>query len=387
MTELADMSVQGLTEEELAVARLIGMPTSPSASCRRHTRRITTSSSSTPTPLVGSSLRAPAFVRTRSAGSSSRWRTSSSTATRPTRSSTAPRSPEELAARAAELGYEALALTDHDGSTARSSSRTRRRLRRPADHRRRGHLGRAARTSRCSSRPRRATRTSAAPHDAPRRHPRARPRARAARPALDVDASRELNEGLVCLSGCARHGLAVVDPNAAAGSRSAFGRDRFYVELQRPFERGDARRNAALRDLAEALGVRTVATGDVHAHHPSRAPLQDVARRDPQPHVARGLRARAARQPRGLLASARRDAERFPGDRDAVARTAELADRLRFDLTRGARLPLPRLLRRRRTRPTRSSRRVCDRAFEERYGGANGHKRSGASAPRRRARA
>ena len=34
--------------------------------------------------------------------------------------------PEELAARAAELGYEALALTDHDGVYGRSSSRTRR---------------------------------------------------------------------------------------------------------------------------------------------------------------------------------------------------------------------------------------------------------------------
>ena len=28
-------------------------------------------------------------------------------------------------------------------------------------------------------------------------------------------------------------------------------RDRFYVELQRPYERGDVRRNAALRELAE----------------------------------------------------------------------------------------------------------------------------------------
>ena len=34
--------------------------------------------------------------------------------------------PEELALRAAELGYETLALTDTTGSTARSSSRTRR---------------------------------------------------------------------------------------------------------------------------------------------------------------------------------------------------------------------------------------------------------------------
>ena len=48
------------------------------------------------------------------------------------------------------------------------------------------------------------------------------------------------------------------------------------MELQRPYERGDARRSALLSDLAEHLGVGTLATGNVHAHHPSRLRLQDV---------------------------------------------------------------------------------------------------------------
>src|SRR5262249_28762666 len=72
--------------------------------------------------------------------------------------------------------------------------------------------------------------------------------------------------GLVCLSGCARHGLATHEPNAARRLAEAF-RGAFYVELQRPYERGDARRNAALTELAEVLRVPTVATGDVHVHH------------------------------------------------------------------------------------------------------------------------
>ena len=66
--------------------------------------------------------------------------------------------------------------------------------------------------------------------------------------------------------------------------------------------------------------------------------------------------------------------ERFPHDRDAVARTAELAERLEFDLTEdlGYRYPdfsdtgEPAI---------RQLAGVCDRAFEERYGDANGHKR------------
>ncbi len=66
------------------------------------------------------------------------------------------------------------------------------------------------------------------------------------------------------------------NPNAAARVAAGFGPDRFFVELQRPYERGDARRNAALRELARELGVATVATGDVHAHHERRAPLQDA---------------------------------------------------------------------------------------------------------------
>ena len=66
--------------------------------------------------------------------------------------------------------------------------------------------------------------------------------------------------------------------------------------------------------------------------------------------------------------------ERFPDDRGAVARAGELAARLEFDLTRelGYRYPdfsdgdepaIAQLTR------------VCNRAFEERYGGANGHKK------------
>ena len=35
-------------------------------------------------------------------------------------------------------------------------------------------------------------------------------------PALEQPLLEELNDGLVCLSGCARYGLAVRDPNAAA---------------------------------------------------------------------------------------------------------------------------------------------------------------------------
>jgi len=195
-----------------------------------------------------------------------------------------------------------------------------------------------------------------------------------AEPSLDQALLAELNDGLVCLSGCARHGLALCNPNGAAALARAFGPERFFVELQRPYERGDARRLAALRDLAEALGVQTVATGDAHAHHQRRTALQDVLVAIRCRTSLDGCEAeRRGNRESVLLAPGEWD-ERFPHDRDAVARTAKLAERLEFDLTEdlGYRYPdfsdtgEPAI---------RQLARVCDHAFAERYGGANGHKR------------
>ena len=186
-------------------------------------------------------------------------------------------------------------------------------------------------------------------------------------PSLEQNRLEEVNDGLVCLSGCARAGVAVRDPNAAARLARTFGPDRFYVELQRPYERGDARRNAALRDLAEALGVRTVATGDAHAHIPERTALQDAL-------VA--IRNRASldgceRERRGnhesFLVEPGEMEKRFPDDREAVDRTVELAERLEFDVTQelGYRYPDfsdqddPAIV---------QLTRICDQAFAHRYG-------------------
>src|SRR4029453_7195459 len=152
-------------------------------------------------------------------------------------------------------------------------------------------------------------------------------------PALERSLLEELNDGLVCLSGCARHGLAVRNPNAAARLARAFGPDRFYVELQRPYERGDARRNALLRDLAASLGVPTIVTGDVHAHHPRRAPLQDVLVAVRHRSSLDGCEAERRGNHESVLLSPEEMVERFPEDRAAVALTAELAERLQFDLT------------------------------------------------------
>src|SRR6266498_4973929 len=234
--------------------------------------------------------------------------------------------PEELAARAAELGHEALALTDHDGvhgslEFAHAAKAFGVRPITGAEVTLEGscHITLLVETPEGYANLCRLLTTA---YEGDR-----------LQPALPHDRLLELNDGLVCLSGCARQGLAVLDPNAAARLAQAVGPKRFFVELQRPYDRGDARRNALLHDLANTLGVETVATGDVHAHHERRVELQDalVAVRhcsslDGTERERRGNRECVLLSPEAVV-------ERFPEDRGAVARTAELAQRLEFDLT------------------------------------------------------
>src|ERR671937_776168 len=243
--------------------------------------------------------------------------------------------PEELAVRAAELGHEAVALTDHDGlyGSLEFAHAAKHFGVRPItgaeltladgshvtllveDARGYANLCRLLTAAHAQTRP--PGRESQPPAD----------------PALDQALLEELNEGLVCLSGCARHGLAIRNPNAAARLARAFGRDRFFVELQRPYERGDRRRRRLLRHLAESLGVPTLVTGDVHAHHPRRARLQDVLVAVRNRSALDGCEAERRGNHECVLLSPGEIVERFPEDRAAVARTVELADRLRFDLT------------------------------------------------------
>ena len=94
----------------------------------------------------------------------------------------------------------------------------------------------------------------------------------------------------------------------------AFGRERFRIELQRPFWRHDRRRNRLLAELAERLGVPCVATGNVHAHEAARSALQDAM-------VAVRLGPRSTRRSPPGAATARTCSWRPSGWRSASATT------------------------------------------------------------------
>jgi error-prone DNA polymerase len=255
--------------------------------------------------------------------------------------------PMELAAAAAERGYPAFALTDHDGVW--------------------GSMEFAHACKGFGVRPIAGTELTVAVEPpvsfvhltllvesrigyrnlcrlltAAHSHTRDNPARAAGQPSATLEQVEALAEGLVCLSGCARDGpLAGVwemgDPARAVtlGRRllAAFGRECFRVELQRPYWRRDRARNRWLAGLAERLGVPSVATGNVHAHARRRTPLQDafvavglgttLEASEPQ---RRGNSTSAMSSPRGMAA-------RFAEHPAAVAETLRLAERLRFDLT------------------------------------------------------
>ena len=312
-----------------------------------------------------------------------RRRTSSCTRTRRTRSSTAPRTPRSWPPARPSWATRALALTDHDGlygslEFAHAAKAFGVRPITGAEVTLAGgaHVTLLVESARGYSNLCRLL-TEAHRHTRlPGRESELLP------PALDQSLLEELNEGLVCLSGCARHGLAVHDPNAAARLAAAFGRDRFYVELQRPYERGDARRNARLRELAETLGVATVVTGDAHAHHSSRTALQDALVAIKNRTSLEGSERERRGNRESVLLDPAEVADRFPDDRDAVARTVELAERLEFDLTQELGYRYPDFSDGRDSADVQLAR-ICNRAFEERYGGANGHKQQRQSPARR----
>jgi len=166
----------------------------------------------------------------------------------------------------------------------------------------------------------------------------------AGQPSVTLEQLEAHAAGLVCLSGCARDGMLAaawergdMRGAAALGRRllAIFGRERFRIELQRPYWRRDRARNRWLAGLAERLGVPTVATGNVHSHSRRRARLQDAFVAVRLGTTLEASEPRRRGNSSSALGSPAAMAKRFAEHPEAVAETLRLAERLQFDLTRG----------------------------------------------------
>ncbi|MEX2465363.1 MAG: DNA polymerase III subunit alpha [Gemmatimonadota bacterium] len=102
-------------------------------------------------------------------------------------------------------------------------------------------------------------------------------------PRLPISSLLERTEGLILLTGCRQSPVAAALASSVADGETfvrrlvdAFGPASVFVELQDNAVQGDTARNRALARLAGRMGLGVVATGNVHYHRPERHRLQDV---------------------------------------------------------------------------------------------------------------
>jgi error-prone DNA polymerase len=168
-------------------------------------------------------------------------------------------------------------------------------------------------------------------------------------PRVDLDVLARHAAGLIALSGCrmgevaqrAEAGEHQAAMEAADRYRSIFGRENFWIELQENLTYTDQSRNRALAHLARALDLGCVATNNVHYHLRERHRLHDVltairlcttleeAQRFLRPNSEFFLKPPAAMQ------------RLFADLPEAITNTARIAERCTFDLRRDRRYQFP----------------------------------------------
>jgi error-prone DNA polymerase len=158
---------------------------------------------------------------------------------------------------------------------------------------------------------------------------------------LPLESLLRLPEGLILLTGCLKSPVAaaldssVADAEAFTGRLiSAFGPGNVFMELQDNAVKGDRARNKGLGRLAGRMGLGVVATGNVHYHRPERHRLQDVLVSIRSRATLDG--AHGARRANRLfhLPDAWEMRHRFQSRPEAVTNTLLIAERCaQFDLT------------------------------------------------------
>jgi len=251
--------------------------------------------------------------------------------------------PEELVARAAELGLPALALTDHDAVYAAP-----RFIRAAREHGVQPILG--AELTLFDDDPADShhltllVENQAGWHNLCYLISRARadtPKGQAALPMAELTGC---TSGLIALSGCRRgrvpslllgKGTRQAAVAAARRYRQLFDSNNFWIELQRHLRPDDDRLVSRLTALAEYLKLGCVATNNVHYHVSDHHRLQDVlvcirhlTTLDASTHLRRA-------NAEYTLKSASQMGTLFPDHPQAVANTLAIAERCQFHLNYG----------------------------------------------------
>jgi len=160
-------------------------------------------------------------------------------------------------------------------------------------------------------------------------------------PAVDPAWFGEHGQGLIVLTGCPRGRVPALAAEGKMGEAEAalrqyldwFGSENVFMELNQNLAQGDRQRNRRLYSLAKHLGVPVVATNNVHYHLPERYRLHDalVAVKHLK-SLAESHRERRANN-EFYLKSAEEMALLFGGAEEALANTLRIAERCAFDVT------------------------------------------------------
>ncbi len=205
-------------------------------------------------------------------------------------------------------------------------------------------------------------------------------------PRLDFAALEARHAGLIVLSGC-RNGLlpGVLQRDGRAAARrfaercqAIFGREQFFVELQRNYVRGDQPLTHALIDIAADVQLSVVASGNVHYHKRERHRLHDVlvairhrTTLDGSHSVRRANSEFYMRQPSDVAAL-------FRDCPEAVANTGVIAERCRaFDLTRDLGYTFPDFRGASHTPAPRALAELCRAKLEQFYPPGSPHREEG----------
>ena len=254
---------------------------------------------------------------------------------------------DELVLRALELGYETLALTDHDGLHGamefaqcaqawglRPITGAEITLARSQESGARSKEGEHHLTLLCETARGYANLCRLLTH-AHLDHERGKP-------CVELAVLAQHAEGLIALSGCRRGEVPLLiaegRPREAeeAARRYAkwFGPENFFIELQNNLVYRDVWRNRVLGELAEHLKVGVVATGNVHYHTRERHRLQDALVAIKNRTTLDASHQLRRENSEYFLKSPAEMAELFSDHPQAVANTQRIAERCRFDLTR-----------------------------------------------------
>jgi len=196
-------------------------------------------------------------------------------------------------------------------------------------------------------------------------------------PRLPLAAIESRHDGLIVLSGSRRDGLLsrTLETEGLGAARTlarhckdVFGRDRFFVEIQRNRVRGDSAVTRALAALANDVGLGVVATGNVHYHTRELHRLHDIMVAIRHRTTLDG--SHRVRNPNSefYLRPLEEVVALFHDCPDAVATTLAIAERCKaFDLTRDLGYTFPDFRGADRAPAPQALAELCSARMQERY--------------------